>query len=352
MLDEQMSNERPIEKIDEQTLNEESTMKINEQTLNEESTMKINEQTLNEESAMKINEQTLNEEPAMKIDEQILNKEPVMKIDEQILNEEPTREIEEESTTKEKPKKRKRQIIFLFFLIIGLYIGYKGFYLYYYDFGRQKENYKEIIENITFKDTVTIRNKSLKDDEYLSFSNVKVKNEFPESQKLKQQENEKDYAKYAIEDENGNKKAFFWIDIASYTYTDILTRDSILYGENTSKVRTSGIKKYLKQRNITNDIELFKYLEKHKNDKNHLFTRVSEMRNRYSLKTMISIALPSIKNMTLVDGDYEGYILNSTSDLKIVTILKDGKRYSFTFVGLEYFTDQNIQEILNTIIIE
>lgn len=290
------------------------------------------------------------------LDEKMSNDKTIEKIDEQTLYEESTHKETtqqiEKPTSKEKPKNRKKQIILFLLLIIGLYIGYKAFYLYYYDFGRQKDNYKEIIKNITFEDTMTIQTKTLKKEEYLSFSNIKVKNEFPESQKLKQQENKTDYIKYAIEDKQGNKKAFFWIDIATYTYTDILTRDSILYGDNTSKVRTSGIKKYLKKRKITNDIELFQYLEKHKNDKNNLFTSVSDMRNRYSLKTMISIALPSIKNMALIDGDYEGYILNSTSDSKIATILKNGKRYSFTFMGLDYFTDQNIQEILNTIIIE
>lgn len=59
--------------------------------------------------------------------------------------------------------------------------------------------------------------------------------------------------------------------------------------------------------------------------------------------------MTSGKTITKLEGDYKGFIVN-LSNGKEVSILKNNKRYIFTFVGKQ-FTDEYIKEILNIIII-
>ena len=49
----------------------------------------------------------------------------------------------------------------------------------------------------------------------------------------------------------------------------------------------------------------------------------------------------------VIDGNYEGYMINHNMDgsyIKEYNILINGTRYCLTFIGLEYFTDEKIQD--------
>ena len=64
------------------------------------------------------------------------------------------------------------------------------------------------------------------------------------------------------------------------------------------------------------------------------------------------IMLPRNSGITLIDGTYAGYIFELSGDGKQACILYNDKCYVFTFIGEDYFRDEYIYELLDTIVIE
>ena len=113
--------------------------------------------------------------------------------------------------------------------------------------------------------------------------------------------------------------------------------------------------KVFEKYNIKNDIDLLKFIEKTKNDKNSIFDSVQDMKDFYSIHLLNVVIYSNIEELKLIDGNYEGYMIKynmNSGDVKEYNILKDGKRYGLTFIGLEYFTEEKIQNLLNTLVIE
>lgn len=242
----------------------------------------------------------------------------------------------------------KKKVIFisLFILLICCYFGYKGFNLYYYDINNMTDEYEDYIKGLTIKDTITLKQQPL--DNYIEFNGIKVKNEFEDFEKLGAPQSTEDSVKYVLYDKKRKVVASFWISTAD-TYVNILKSDKTLFGTGDKRVTNDNLTDLLEKNKINNDIELFKYLEKQKNTKNNIFTSVRKMKENYTLHFMVAVMLPSMDNISLIDGDYNGYIFNLKNNMKEVNILKNGKRYVFMFMNTDYFTDEYIEEILNSI---
>lgn len=256
-------------------------------------------------------------------------------------------------------RKKKVFIIIGLLLVICVYFGYKGFNLFYYNINNlTTENYDSIVNSLTIKDTITINTKKLESDDYLTFRNIKVKNEFSNFKLLENQFSDNNI-KYALYDENNNLKASFWMGITD-SYVNLFKTDAILFGTEDKRINNTNLTNFLDKNNIKNDIDLFKYLEKNKNVKNNIFTSVKEMKENYLLQFMVSVAIPRIENITLIDGDYQGYIFNMKSEndnissIREARILFNDKVYTFLFLNKnnEYFNNDYIQDILNTIVID
>lgn len=227
-------------------------------------------------------------------------------------------------------------IIVILAIILG-YLGYKVFNLYYYDYPS--------LSSIKIDKTIKIKTTPLKENEYLSFLDaMKIKNDFQNFKKSDVSNNIDET--YILTENNLTKAVFKWG--VSNSYVDMLKSDnSILTDDN--RINNKNVIKLLEKNNITNDIELFKFLQNQKKEKNNLFTTVKTMQDRYIIYYLTDVMLPDLKSISLIDGDYQGYILNSTN-IKQVSILKNGRLYYFTFMQ-DYFTDSYIESLLNTIVI-
>ena len=91
-------------------------------------------------------------------------------------------------------------------------------------------------------------------------------------------------------------------------------------------------------------------MKKQKYYKNTIFTNVKDIKNN-GILTYIYESIPKVENLSLIKGDYEGYIFDF-GEAKQVNILKNDKLYYFTFVYHNYFTDEYVQNLLNTIVIK
>lgn len=249
--------------------------------------------------------------------------------------------------------KRKNYILIIIglLIIIGVYFGYKVYNMFYYNINNTTtENYQNLINGLKITNTTTIKNEKLGTNQYLNFENVKVKNDFSKFEKL-EDKSSKDIIKYVLYNENRETRASFWIGITD-SYVDLLKQDITLFNTEDKRITSKNLSDFFEKNNIKNDVELFKYLEKNKNVKSNIFTSVKQMKENYTVQLLTSIIMPQIDGITLIDGDYTGYILNLTNDSKEVSILKGNKKYYFSFFKLDYFTDDYIKEILNTIVID
>jgi len=238
--------------------------------------------------------------------------------------------------------------IVIFLLIILGYFGYKGFILYNYT--KNTEAYNEVIGGLKTKNTITLRNIDLEDNKYLKFNDIKIKNEFTDFKKLDSEISES-FVKYALYNPDNSVKASFWMGIEQ-TYIENLKSESSLFADVTLIPINTNLTEFLGKNNINNDIELFEYLKKQENVKYNIFTSTKKIKENYAIQVLSSIMLPAGENVTLINGDYIGFIFNMGNYFREVSILKNNKRYIFTFVSADYFTDEYIGEILNTIVIE
>lgn len=248
--------------------------------------------------------------------------------------------------------KKNKKIIFFGILVflVCIYFGGKVFYLYYYDIKRlTTEDFSEITKNLKFSDRITIQTKKLSDEEYVVFDDMKIKNPSSNFQ-VSENFSDKEFKIYALSSEGEHFKTAFMIGKTD-TLLYRLQNDSTLYEVFNGKIFNSDVIKLLNKNNITNDIELFQFLSQIQEETNYIFTSVAKMKERYALQGIVLTTIPIINGISLIDGDYTGYILNANK-LREVSILKNNKKYVYTFYNLKYFTEEKIKELLNTIEIQ
>lgn len=248
--------------------------------------------------------------------------------------------------------KKNKKIIFLGIVVflVCIYFGGKAFYLYYYDIKRlTTEDFSEITKNLTFSDTITIQTKRLSDEEYVVFDDMKIRNPSSDFQ-ISKKFSDDEFKRYTLSSEGEHFKTAFMMGKTD-TLWYRLQNDSTLYEIFNGKISNADVIKLLNKNHITNNMELFQFLSQAQEEKNHIFTSVAKMKERYALQGIVLTTIPIINGISLIDGDYTGYILNANK-LREVVILKNNKRYIYTFYNLDYFTDDVIKELLNTIEIQ
>jgi hypothetical protein len=246
-------------------------------------------------------------------------------------------------------KVRSKVLIILVILIaIIVYFGYKLFNLYYYNVGNITE-YQDWVDGIKIENTVTIQKKD-GDYDLFEVNNIKIKDDFKNFEILENVSSE-EIKKYTLYDENSKEKVSFWIGTTE-NYINLIKSNLDFYVNDENKINLENIDDFLETNNIQNDIDLFKFLEENKNVRNNIFTSVKQMKMNYTINFISFVIIPKLSSITLIDGDYTGYILNTSQNFKEVSILKDDKRYIFTFINLDYFDDDYINELLSTVEID
>lgn len=247
-------------------------------------------------------------------------------------------------------------VIILIMIAIIIYFAYKCFNLFYYNIDNVTTvDYKSIISGLKVKDNMTISSKSIDEDNYITFKNVKIKNEFSNFKVLENQSND-DTIKYALYDNSNNVKASFWMG-ETYSYVYMLRNDSTLFGTDEKRISNSNLTQILEKNNIKSDIELFDYLSKLDNVGNNILTPVSKMKENFAIQFMTAVITPTINGITILDGDYQGYMFNIKNDnlstISEARILHNDKVYTFLFLSKDgtYFSKDYINELLNTIVI-
>lgn len=244
-------------------------------------------------------------------------------------------------------KKNKREILkskkfIIPLLIVLIFFMYKSFYLFSYHFSKD-DNY----DRLYFKDSIILKNNNTTSN-YLQFNNIKIRNDFEKF--ILETKNAKS-VKYNLINKFNKVQASLQI-ISDKTYIDKFREDDY----NNSRYNSIDRNQIIKENHITNDIEFIKYLKKELTKKNNILTRVKDMKKRYALKYFTNKEIPQFDYLTLIDGDYTGYMFDnfnySNNQFRQVVILKDNRSYIFRFYSCCYFDENYIKELLSTVVID
>ena len=249
---------------------------------------------------------------------------------------------------------KSKKIIIAIIVILIMYFVYKGILLYLYNYKDRYPSYNEVINSIDFKDTINItKGNNLKD--YISIEDMKVKNNFKKF-KLSDVDNEPNIKWYKLYDNNYKDKVKASISIGiTDTYIDMFINNN---NEKIFGISKDYRRNLLERNNITNDIELLRFIKKYKNIDTNIFTSTNKIKEIFIVK-YFTMYLPEFKDLKLIDGDYTGYTYDAFKGsekgyryLEYI-ILKNNKRYFIDFYDKNnYFTDEVINGTINNIVIE
>ena len=232
-----------------------------------------------------------------------------------------------------KNKKITLVLLIILFIIICYFVD-KSYLYFKYNISIEKDSYNQIVDSLKIQNSININ----VNDNYNStilLDEIKIMDIFNDFSMIEKKNN---IIKY-----RNNDTMDTFIARIDKTYLDMILTDENI------KINEKELKQFFSKNNITNDIDLFNYLSNIKYTKSNIFTNIEDMKNNYIINYLVSISMTSGKTITKLEGDYNGFIIN-LSNGKEASILKNNKRYIFTFVG-KLFTEQYIKEILNTIII-
>lgn len=236
-------------------------------------------------------------------------------------------------------------ILKIIILILGFYLGHKFYYLYKYQVSNKTiPSYTEFIKLLSNTHTVTIEVKNKENVNYLELNNIKIRND--QELDLKLVENETYSKKYETYDENGDILYAIWISGPEENFIEEFINDS--------KQASGGIyKKYYEENNVYDLISLIKYLAKNTDKKANIFTSTREIEWLYTMNALVGSIFENAEDLFFIEGTYQGIMFTyKSSNQKSILINKDGKNYGINFIGLDYFTDEYINELLETLIIE
>lgn len=225
-----------------------------------------------------------------------------------------------------------RMIIIFVLLVIAIYIGYKFYCYNIYGPGTFLE-----LSDVKINGNMTINHIDLDGSEYITFNNLKFKNIFDGYERFNE---ESDTYKMVIKDENGN------IDKAIFIGSD----DQYVYIINNSEEYKYLSNNVINKENIKDDVDFLEYMEKHNEDEVKFLMTTKRQKQIYSINEFKSFMLPSIEYVKEIDGYYRGYIFKTNKDIYEVNLLKDNKRYYFTFIG--DYSEEFIDDFMNSVVIE
>ena len=181
--------------------------------------------------------------------------------------------------------------------------------------------------------------------------NISMKNYFDN---FEMEDQESNYEAYAYYGDDNIVKAVITMGVYDTQLHNIqnYSEDSYYFEFNHFPLYISDItrKHYLNKYHISDDVDLIKFIRERKKINCNFFTPISTIKENYFFN-FVELALPPLDNITYIEGDLEGYIIKE-NDYKRAFILENNKLYCISFYKLDYFTDEVIEDILKTLVIE
>ena len=250
---------------------------------------------------------------------------------------------------------RSKFIILVLIFYVFLYIVLKLFIVYAQDLFMDNDVYEKQynIGKVLTVDTYPEEEKE--NIEYFESNAVdykmKIKNYF---QEFEAGDKDNNYEYYLLYDEENKVEAAFMMGQFETQIHSIKDYDesSYYYEFNHFPLYISNLLRdyYLNKNDIKNDVDLIKYIRERKKEDVHFTTPIIKIKENYFFN-FVETNLPSLDNVTYIEGDLTGYMYE-TDTYKQICIIKNDKLYCLTFYKLDYFTEDMIEDILRSLVIE
>lgn len=221
-------------------------------------------------------------------------------------------------------------VIIILGVLLLTYLGIKGAFLYNYNSTLIKETsylktFKESLDN---NETISITHTNLNSDElYYNFENISFRNDYLQN------------TTEIIVDENKSKIINFKDD--ENILLSVRRSDSIFE-------LTPEFKEILEEENISNDIEIMKYITNNYNKNLNIFSSINSFKKSATINTQAAIWMNSAESITRINGDYTGYIIKMNNDVTYAVIMSNNTNYIFTFYNNYPFAE--LTNFLSTIV--
>ncbi len=226
-------------------------------------------------------------------------------------------------------KKSLRIILIILGLLFLIYLGIKIFLVVNFP----KENDYPYIEDVKSafnnKETITINKSKEQVTDYVEFRGLKIRNDFSVV-------NEKEQA---YELKNTSIPVYFSINELN---------SMVIFVEKESSITGFwyNLKKDFDKNNINTNFKLYEYLINNYTFKTSIFKSINTIRRDYALILSLNLAFPNYKKVTVINGDYKGYILE-TETIKIVRI--EHGNYEYMIITSNEYQDSELYDAISTI---
>ena len=234
-------------------------------------------------------------------------------------------------------------------VLMGAYIAFKLYNMDYYSL-KNLNNYETYSKNLYIKETINVKYKENLNEDKIVFKDFIVRDDFKNFIKLGEPHSTDDYVKYALYDENNNVTASIWF-ATDFSKVEGFSEEVVVFNSEDTRYEQMAFKDFFKEKEIIDDIDLINYLIETKDKSNTIFDSIESMKSNYMLHYLFSMGF-EYDGITLIDGDLKGYMKEYKLENKTIieiNLLTDDKTYGITLINKEYFTDEYIKELLNTI---
>ncbi len=227
--------------------------------------------------------------------------------------------------------KKKIMTTLIIFLAIAVFFLWKINTIHKYTIEeKEQEKVEKIAQGLIIEDLKVITSEELDTRETLEYNNITIKNIFTEFE-CKEIENT-----YQCKKDDDT------------TFEMKKTTSFVEKLQNSNSLEWAKI---VKDNKIVSDIELFGLIKEAVNHKTTIFQFNRDIKRNYYLQKYAIEFIPLMHSMDLVEGDYSGYLLHTSSNSRELYITYKKNTYTFQFTNLDYFTEEVIQDFMNSIII-
>lgn len=250
-------------------------------------------------------------------------------------------------TNKKQVKKNNNKKIVIPIIIVSVlivvYLIFKTILFFEFIKPIKDINFDEFKSKFELKETIDIKTRKLKGNEtYLEFLNIKIKNDF-DKYTIHRTSEDIDALQLIDKDENGEIKKAIIIS-KSISLVDIIKLES-------DGIKGKYVKSILEKNNIKTDIDLINYIKSIENT--NFFSSTTKILDNYTKYYLYETLFPSFQELKKINGDYKGYFIDSRKEIKEAKIIMEDYCYAITFIDKNnFFTDEYINDSLNTLVIE
>lgn len=239
--------------------------------------------------------------------------------------------------------KNRKKLIGICILAIFLLLMCKLYILHKY----KSEDIK-IDTSLIFNETLTIPDKlENNSSDSINYQKLTISNYFQEYVESTSNPNLK--VKY----NDNNEVISFYSMSSSKQYIKLLNMKAFELTENNDsniELDTDKNMKLLLEKNkINNDVDYLNYIKDNYYFKNNIITNIINIKNNYILNTFVQVTLPEFKNIILLNGHVNGYIIVMNNNIKEIHLLHDDEQYIITLSGDEIVNNEFIIKLLSTV---